>query len=40
MSDRVLVMHEGRVAGEFDRKDATQENIMHAATGMDAAHAA
>jgi inositol transport system ATP-binding protein len=34
MSDRVLVMHEGRVAGEFDRKDANQERIMHAATGM------
>ncbi len=33
MSDRVLVMHEGRVGGEFDRKDATQENIMRAATG-------
>jgi inositol transport system ATP-binding protein len=40
MSDRVLVMHEGRVAGVFDRKDATQENIMHAATGMAEAHAA
>jgi energy-coupling factor transporter ATP-binding protein EcfA2 len=26
MSDRVLVMHEGRVGGVFDRKDATQEN--------------
>jgi inositol transport system ATP-binding protein len=33
MSDRVLVMHEGRVAGEFERKDATQEAIMAAATG-------
>jgi inositol transport system ATP-binding protein len=33
MSDRVLVMHEGRVGGEFQRKDATQENIMRAATG-------
>lgn len=33
MSDRVLVMHEGRVTGEFLREDATQENIMHAATG-------
>jgi inositol transport system ATP-binding protein len=40
MSDRVLVMHEGRVAGVFDRKDATQESIMQAATGMAAAHAA
>jgi inositol transport system ATP-binding protein len=33
MSDRVLVLHEGRVAGEFLRKDATQEAIMRAATG-------
>jgi len=34
MSDRVLVMHEGRVGGEFARKDATQESIMRAATGQ------
>lgn len=34
MSDRVLVMHEGRITGEFDRTEATQEAIMHAATGM------
>jgi inositol transport system ATP-binding protein len=34
MSDRVLVMHEGRVGGIFDRADATQENIMRAATGQ------
>lgn len=33
MSDRVLVMHNGRIGGEFQRKDATQENIMRAATG-------
>lgn len=33
MSDRVLVMHEGSVGGEFDRRDATQESIMRAATG-------
>lgn len=33
MSDRVLVMHEGKVGGEFARKDATQESIMRAATG-------
>ena len=36
MSDRVLVMHEGRLAGIFDRKDATQESIMQAATGNNA----
>ena len=33
MSDRVLVMHEGKIGGEFARKDATQESIMRAATG-------
>lgn len=33
MSDRIIVMHEGRVTGEFLRENATQENIMHAATG-------
>ncbi len=33
MSDRILVMHEGHLTGEFERKDATQENIMRAATG-------
>lgn len=34
MSDRILVMHEGRCAGIIDRKEATQENIMAFATGM------
>jgi ABC-type sugar transport system ATPase subunit len=34
MSDRVLVMHEGRVAGVFDRGEATQEKVMFAATGQ------
>lgn len=34
MSDRVLVMHEGRVTGIFDRADANQENVMFAATGQ------
>ncbi len=33
MSDRVLVMHEGKVGGIFERKDATQKSIMQAATG-------
>ena len=33
MSDRILVMHEGRVGGTFERKEATQESIMQAATG-------
>lgn len=33
MCDRVIVMHEGRIAGELLRGDATQEAIMHLATG-------
>lgn len=37
MSDRVLVMHEGRLTGEFSREEATQEKIMRAATGTAAA---
>jgi len=31
MSDRILVMHEGRMTGELMREDATQEKIMHLA---------
>jgi len=34
MADRILVLHEGRVAAEFDRDDASQERIMAAATGQ------
>jgi D-xylose transport system ATP-binding protein len=33
LSDRVMVLHEGRVTGEFVRKDATPEKVMAAATG-------
>ena len=33
MSDRILVMHEGRVAGVLDRAEATQEKIMAYASG-------
>ncbi len=33
MSDRILVMREGRLTGEFSRDDASQEAIMAAATG-------
>ena len=32
MSDRVIVMCEGRKTGEIDISEATQENIMHMAT--------
>ncbi|HMR12380.1 MAG TPA: sugar ABC transporter ATP-binding protein [Arachnia sp.] len=40
MSDRILVMHEGRISGEVPRAEANQERIMHFATGGDAAAAA
>jgi ribose/xylose/arabinose/galactoside ABC-type transport system permease subunit len=33
MSDRVLVMREGRIAAEFAREEATEEKVMAAATG-------
>jgi ribose transport system ATP-binding protein len=33
MSDRILVMREGRIVGELDRDAATQETIMAYATG-------
>ena len=32
MSDRIVVMCEGRKTGELDISEATQENIMHMAT--------
>ncbi len=34
MSDRIMVMHEGDKAGELSRADATQEKILHLATGL------
>ena len=33
MSDRIVVFHEGRVAGELSGGDATEEKIMRLATG-------
>ena len=35
MSDRVLVMHEGRITGELDRDAMSEEAAMHLATGGD-----
>ena len=37
MADRVLVMREGRITGEFSRAEATPENVMTAATAEAAA---
>jgi ABC-type sugar transport system ATPase subunit len=33
MSDRILVIHEGRLTGSFSREEATQEKVMRYATG-------
>lgn len=35
MSDRVLVMHEGRISGELARKDLSEEAVMYLATGKE-----
>ena len=38
LCDRIMVMHEGRITGRFDRDQATPERIMACATGsLDAA---
>jgi ABC-type sugar transport system ATPase subunit len=33
LSDRILVLHDGRLTGEFARAEATPERVMAAATG-------
>ncbi len=33
LSDRIIVLHEGRLTGEFTRDEATPEKVMAAATG-------
>jgi rhamnose transport system ATP-binding protein len=35
MSDRILVLHEGRMSAEISRADATEERVMFAATGQE-----
>ena len=34
MSDRIYVMHEGRITAELDYRDATQETVMEYCTGL------
>jgi rhamnose transport system ATP-binding protein len=34
MADRIVVLFEGRVMREFPRAEATEDALMHAATGM------
>ena len=34
MADRVIVLFEGRISGEFTRAEANEDAIMRAATGV------
>ncbi len=34
MSDRIIVMHEGKYAGQLSREEATQEKVLQLATGI------
>ena len=38
MSDRVMVMFEGRIAAEFSREEVTQDKVLSAAVGMTIEH--
>jgi D-xylose transport system ATP-binding protein len=40
MSDRILMLHEGRIGGEFARGSATQEQLLSAAMGVTTGRAA
>jgi len=40
MADRVLVLREGKLTGEFSRAEADEDSIMRAATGTAAGAAA
>ena len=33
MSDRVVVLHEGRLSGTLDRAEASPDRVLHLATG-------
>jgi ribose transport system ATP-binding protein len=33
MSDRIIVMHEGRITGELSKQEATQNKVLHLASG-------
>ncbi|HVU28281.1 MAG TPA: sugar ABC transporter ATP-binding protein [Verrucomicrobiae bacterium] len=39
LSDRIMVLHRGGCVGEFSRQQATPENILSAAMGLDASSA-
>jgi ribose transport system ATP-binding protein len=33
MADRAYIMHEGKISGELDRNELSEESIMNLATG-------
>ena len=35
MSDRILVLHEGMIAGELTKEQFSQENVLTLASGME-----
>ncbi|HBF36512.1 MAG TPA: D-xylose ABC transporter ATP-binding protein, partial [Firmicutes bacterium] len=35
MSDRIVVLHEGRITGELNKTEVTQERILNLATGLE-----
>ena len=35
MSDRIIILHEGKIGGEFTRAEATQERLLAAAMGQE-----
>jgi rhamnose transport system ATP-binding protein len=37
MADRIIVLREGRVAATLTRDEATEESVMYAAMGQEAA---
>ena len=39
VSDRALVMHEGKITGELTRSELSEESIMQLATGQELAGA-
>ena len=38
MSDRILVLHEGRISGELKKEQFSQENVLILASGMEVTH--
>lgn len=39
MSDRIIVLHEGRMAGELSRAQFSQESVLRLASGIQAEEA-